>query len=137
MLIQRGKLFLTDNRSQRARILHLCIGSEELVCDGRVIGSGVALADAVLHQTGQRRQNRDRRIDTALLQTSVQNDLTFGDIACQVRDRVGDIVIRHGQDRELRHAALNAFNDACTLIERCEIGIEIAREALSARDFAL
>ena len=49
------------------------------------------LADGALHQPRERRQDVDGRVYLPVVQLSVDEDLAFGDVARQVRDRVGDI----------------------------------------------
>ena len=61
--IQRRQLIFTDNRSQGAGIAYLGIAGEELVGHSLMIRSGKALADTVLHQTGQTGQYVNGRID--------------------------------------------------------------------------
>src|SRR5512133_2568393 len=47
LLVDGTELFLTDDRGQRADFLHMRIGSIELSRNVRVIGAGVAFANAV------------------------------------------------------------------------------------------
>jgi len=47
----------------------------------------------------------DRRVDLAVLQRAVDVDLPLGDVSRQVGDRVGDVVVGHRQNRELRDGA--------------------------------
>ena len=61
--IQRGQLIFADDGCQRPRIAHLGIAGKQLVCHCLVIRTGVAFADAVLHQTRQARQHVDRRVN--------------------------------------------------------------------------
>ena len=102
-----------------------------------MILTGIARADAVLHQTGQAGQHGYRRIQARGVHAAVQHDLTLGNIAGQVGDRVGDVIAGHRQDRDLRHRALAALDDAGPLIQAGQIGIQVAGEALSAGDLAL
>ena len=102
-----------------------------------MVGTGVALADAVLHQTGQARQHRDRRVDAVLVQRPVEDDLSLGDVAGQVRHRVGDVVVGHGQDRDLGHRTPGPLHHAGPLIQAGQVGVEIAGIALTAGDLAL
>ena len=102
-----------------------------------MVGSGVALADTVLHQTGQRRQYADRRIQTLSLQGAVKDDLSFGDVAGQVGDRVCDVVVGHGEDRDLGNGTGMSLDHAGSFVQRSQIGIEIAGIALSAGDLSL
>ena len=102
-----------------------------------MVGAGVSLTNAILHQTGKRGQHRDRRINTRLVELAVEDDLPLGDIAGQVRNRVGDIVVGHGQDRHLRDRAGTPLHDPGPLIERREVGIEVAGKPLSPGDLPL
>ena len=95
-----------------------------------------AFADAVLHQTGERRQNGHRRIDAGTVQRTVENDLSLRDVAGQIRHRMGNIVIRHGENRNLRDRAFMPLYHAGTFIQRRQVGVQIAGIALSAGDFA-
>lgn len=42
--------------------------------------------------------------------------LTLRDVSSKIRDRVGDIVVGHGQDGELGDGAVRAQHSASTLI---------------------
>ena len=50
---------------------------------------------------------------------------------------MGDVVAGHRQDRDLGDRARAALEDAGPLVQACEVGIEVAREALAAGDLAL
>ena len=102
-----------------------------------MVFSGISLTDTILHQTGQRRQYVDRWIDRLSVKLSIQNDLTFGDIPGQVRDRVGDIVVRHGQDRDLCDRSGAALYDTGTLVKRSQFTVEITRITFTGRNLAL
>ena len=68
LFVAGGQFFLTDNRGERAGILHPRIAGEQLVGYRRMVRTGEALADAVLHQPRQRRQHRHRRINAAVVE---------------------------------------------------------------------
>ena len=70
----------------------------------------VARTDAVLHQTGQAGQHRNRRIQADGIHAAVQHDLALGDVAGQVGDGVRDIVVWHGENRYLSDRALLALD---------------------------
>ena len=44
-----------------------------------------------------------------LIQRTVQNDLTLGDITGQVGNRVGNIIVGHGQDGDLGNRTLGGY----------------------------
>ena len=93
-------------------------------------------ADAVAHQPRERRQNGDGRVDAAALDLPVENDLSLGDVAGQVRNRVREISGRHRDDRQLRERARTAADAAGALEDRREVAVEVAGIALAARHFA-
>ena len=72
---------------------------KKLICQILVVFPCISFADAVLHQSGQRRKDIDRRIDGLPVQRTVEHDLPLSDISGQVRDGVCDIIVWHGQDR--------------------------------------
>ena len=102
-----------------------------------MVGASVALTYAVLHQTRQRRQDADGRIDALVVESPVKHYLTLGYIAREVRDGVRYIVVGHGENRYLSDRTLLALDYSGALIERREVGIEVTGEALSAGNLAL
>ena len=53
------------------------------------------LFNSLLHETRQGRQNVDGRVDLFIVKLPVNENLTLSDIASQVRDGMGDIVVLH------------------------------------------
>ena len=102
-----------------------------------MIFSCIPLSDAVLHETGQRRQDIDRRVNGLAIQRTIQNDLSLGDISGQVGDRMGDVIVGHGENRQLRHRAFHSPHDTCTLIDGRQLAVKITRKTFPARDFSL
>lgn len=51
------------------------------------------LLDSLLHETGKRRENVDRRINLLVVELPVDEYLPFCDIASQIRDGVSNIVV--------------------------------------------
>jgi len=56
-----------------------------------VVFAGVALADGGLHETGEGGEDVDGWVDTTVVKRAVDEDLTFGNVSSQVRDRMCDI----------------------------------------------
>lgn len=50
-----------------------------------------ALADGTLHQTGQRREDVDWRVDLPVMELTVDEDLAFRNVASQIRNGMCDI----------------------------------------------
>jgi hypothetical protein len=81
-LILVSKGFLTDDSLHGLGIFTLSVECIHLVGDIWVINSCHASTNSTLHQSGQRWQHIDWRIDTSLMHVSVDIDLTFCDITC-------------------------------------------------------
>lgn len=56
-----------------------------------MILSGVTFTNGRLHETGQRGQDVNRGVDTLVVQLTVNENLSLGNITSQVRNRVRDI----------------------------------------------
>lgn len=74
-----------------------------------------------LHQTRQRGEHVDRGEDLLVVQLSVQVDLALSDISGKIRDRVGDVVVRHGKDGELGDGSGGASDTSGTLVDGGQI----------------
>ena len=98
---------------------------------------GPALADALILQTAQGRQHVHRRVDALAVQRPAQDDLPLGDIARQIRDGVGLVILRHGQDGDQRDGAGLAQLAARPLVDGGQVRVQIPREAPSAGDLLL
>jgi hypothetical protein len=100
-----------------------------------VILSCAALANGRFHETGERRQYVDGWVDTLVIKLTIDEDLAFRNIACQVGDRVRNIVVRHSQNGNLSNGAVSTFDTTCTLIDGRQISVHITRVTTSTRDF--
>lgn len=56
-----------------------------------MIFTSTAGADGRFHQTGERGQDVDWRVDTLVVQLTIDEDLSLRDVASQIGDGVGDI----------------------------------------------
>ena len=99
-----------------------------------MIGAGLALADTGIHQARERRQYIHRRVDAAVMQVAAEYNLAFGDIAGQVGDGVGDVVIGHGQQDQLGERTGLAGDAPGTFVQAGEVGIHITRVAAPSGD---
>ncbi len=127
---------LAENDRQLLRVLPSRIGRVELVHEVRMILAGLAGADSLVLQAGKGRQHIDGRIDALGMETAVDDDLSFGDVPGEVRDRVRFVVLGHRENRNLRDRPLLAFDPACTLVDRGEVGVEIAGVTPPAGDLS-
>ena len=88
-----------------------------------MIFTGFAFADTFVFQTRKRWKNIDWRFNALAEQLIRKNNLSFGDVAGKVRDRVRLVVFRHRQNRNHRNRARAAFLSARAFIHRRKVGI--------------
>jgi len=55
------------------------------------------------------------------MELTVNENLAFGNVASQVRDRVRDVVVGHGQDGNLGDGAVATSDTAGTLVKAAEV----------------
>ena len=99
--------------------------------------AGLALTDALILQTAQGGQHVHRGHDALAVQLAAQDDLALGDVAGQVGDGVGLVVLGHGQDRDHGDGALVPDAAACALVHGGKVGVHVAGVAAAAGDFLL
>ena len=128
-LVLRRQRRLAEDDRELLRLLAARVGGEELVRQVRVVLARPPLADALVPQARQRREHVDRRVDALPVQRAVEDDLALGDVAGEVGDRMRLVVVGHGDDRDLRDRAALALDAAGALVERREVGVEIARDS--------
>lgn len=100
-----------------------------------MILSSHASTDGGLHQSAQRWEHIDWWINSSVVELSVDEDLAFSDIASQIRNRVSDIIIRHGQNRQLGDRTIDTFNSTSSLINGRKISIHVTRITSSTGHF--
>ncbi|KAI6761576.1 hypothetical protein HG531_002129 [Fusarium graminearum] len=79
---------LTDDCLHGCGITTNSVLGVQLVGNITVILSGHALTNSRLHQTRQRRQHVDGWVDTTVIESSVNKDLTLSNVTCQIGNRV-------------------------------------------------
>lgn len=90
-----------------------------------MVNSGHALSNSRLHESTERWQHVDGWIDLSVVQVSIDKDLSFCDIACQIGDGMGDIIIGHGQNGQLCNGTILSYDSTGSLIDCGEISIHI------------
>jgi hypothetical protein len=131
---------LTDDSLHGQSILARSIERVHLSEDGWMIISGELMSvllntDGRLHQTGQRGQHIDGRVDLPVVEGVVNEDLTLSDIAGQIRDRMGDIRVGHRQDRELSDGTIGATHTTGSLIDGRQIRVHVTWVTTTAWHF--
>ena len=63
----------------------------QLIGDITVILPGEFLTDSTLHETRQRRQHVDGRVNLSVVELTVDKDLALRNVTSQIGDRMGNI----------------------------------------------
>ena len=100
-VIRRERLF-SDHGLHRLHVLADGVARVELVRHVRVVLPGHALADGGLHETRERRQHVDRRVDLSVVQLTIYVDLALRDVSSQIGDGVSDVIVGHRQNWYLK-----------------------------------
>ena len=116
---------LADDRGRQPGLATLGVDRVDLVGPLPVVGRGLR-ADARPHEPGQGGQHVDRRERPLPVEFPAQHDLAFGDVAGEVGNRVGDVVVGHREDRQLRHRPVAPADHAGPLEDRGEVGVHVA-----------
>ena len=69
------------------------------------------------------------------MQLPVDEDLPFGNVARQVRDRMGDVVVRHGENGDLGDGAVAAFDAASSLVDGGQVRVHVTRVTAATGHF--
>mmetsp|Transcript_17593 Transcript_17593/g.38076 ORF Transcript_17593/g.38076 Transcript_17593/m.38076 type:complete len:323 (-) Transcript_17593:344-1312(-) len=93
-----------------------------------------ALTNGRFHQTGQGGEHVDRWENALGVKLTVKVDLSLCDISSQIRNRVGNIVVRHRQNGQLRNRPVSPHNTSCPLVDSGQIGIHITRVTTPSRN---
>ena len=83
--------FLTDDGLHSGCVLGGSVVGVKLVGYWGMVSS--VLLNSFLHESGKRGQDVNGRVDLFVVELSVNEDLSFSDVASQIWDRVSDIVI--------------------------------------------
>lgn len=85
---------------------------------------GSVLFNGFLHETRKRRKDVDGRVDLFIMKLSINEDLSFRNVASKIRNRVGDIVILrsvdeywHGEDGNLGDGSVLAMDSTGSFID--------------------
>jgi hypothetical protein len=90
-LVLVGQSLLTDDGLHRCGVTTNGVLGVKLVGDITVILACVALADGRLHETRERGEDVDGRVDTLVVELTVNEDLALGNITSQIGNRVSDV----------------------------------------------
>jgi hypothetical protein len=83
--------FLTDDSLHGSSVLGGCVVSIKLVGNWSVVFS--VFFNGFLHQSGQRWQDVDWWVNLFIVQLSIDEDLSFCDVASQIGNWMGDIIV--------------------------------------------
>mmetsp|Transcript_26497 Transcript_26497/g.99679 ORF Transcript_26497/g.99679 Transcript_26497/m.99679 type:complete len:242 (-) Transcript_26497:968-1693(-) len=121
-----GERLHAHNCAHGVCVLACRIRGVELVGHARVVLAGEALADGGLHQPREGRHHVDGRVHLGVVKLPVDVDLPLRDVAGEVGDGVGDVVVGHGQNGQLGDGAVAAADAASSLVDGGEVGVHVA-----------
>lgn len=130
-LVISSESLLTDDGLHSNSILTHGIESVHLVGNIGVILSGhhfvdiLVEANSVLHETGQGGQHVNWRIDVLLVHVLIDIDLTLGNVASEIGDGMSDIIVGHGEDRNLSDGTTSAIDSTGSLIDSRKISVHV------------
>ena len=90
-LVLIGQRLLADDGLHRCGVAADGVLGVQLVGHVAVVLAGVALADGRLHQTRERGEDVDWRVDTLVVELTVDEDLALGNVTSQIGNGVGDV----------------------------------------------
>lgn len=104
----------------------------------------VALTDGGFHETRERGEDVDGRVDALVVQLAVDEDLALGDVAGQIGNGVGDVwvemlvflrvscvwtrrrtIVRHGQNGNLGDGTVTTLDTTGTLVHGGQISVHV------------
>mmetsp|Transcript_86354 Transcript_86354/g.171429 ORF Transcript_86354/g.171429 Transcript_86354/m.171429 type:complete len:388 (-) Transcript_86354:419-1582(-) len=124
---------LTYNRLHGTGVLTNGIVGIQLIRNVWMICPSHALTNTRFHQAAQRWEHIDWRVNLAIVQRPVNEDLPLGDVACEVWDGVRDIVVGHRQDWELGDGTIATLDTACSFVDGRQICVHVTRVSSSTR----
>ena len=140
VLVISGEGILTDDSLHGQRVFTRGVEGVHLREDGWMIVTGELMAvlfdtDGRLHQTRQRGEHIDGRVDLPVVQGVVNEDLALGDVAGEIGDRMGDIGVGHSQDGQLGDGTIGTTDTTGSLVDGGEIGVHVTWVTTTAWHF--
>ena len=83
-------------------------------------------SNAAYHEARQGRKHIDGWVDLSVVELAVHIHLALSDVACQIWDGMGDVIVGHGEDGQLRDGALTALNTPCPLVDGGQISVHVS-----------
>ena len=83
-------------------------------------------SNAAYHEARQRWKHIDGWVDLSVVELAVHIHLALSDVACQIWDGMGDVIVGHGEDGQLRDGALTALNTPCPLVDGGQISVHVS-----------
>jgi hypothetical protein len=99
--VRSAETVLTHDSREQPRLPPPGVRGVELIGPLPVFRHGASASDAGVHQAREGREHVNRREDPAAVQLAAEHHLAFGDVAGEVGDGVGDVVVRHRKHGDL------------------------------------
>lgn len=156
----RWRISHTAMHQHRSAVMFVISGvisetTDQLVRYITVVLPGQFITDGTLHQTRQGRQHIDGWVDLPVVQLTVDEDLSLGDVASQVGNWMCDIceitrsgkfqyernstrcytIVGHREDRNLCDRSIAALYTTCAFVYGRQISVHVTRVSTTTRDF--
>jgi len=125
----------SEDDGEFANIFSTGVAGEKLIFQFRVIFAGFSLAHAGSGESGERFQNIDGRGNFFLVEGAIEDELPLGDVPGEIRNRVGDVVFGHRENRHLSDGTACTADSSGAFVNRRKIGVQISRVATATGDF--
>ena len=144
VLVIGGQSVLSDDSLHVEGILTSGVESVKLVGHGRMVITSesdqltifsLLDSDSGLHESGEGGEDVDWWVNLSVVQVTVNEDLTLGNVPSQVGDGMGDIIVGHGKNGQLGDGSIGALDTSSTLVEGGQIGVHITGETTTSGHF--
>ncbi|CRK49095.1 hypothetical protein BN1723_008386, partial [Verticillium longisporum] len=127
-LVLVGQSLLTDDSLHGRGVTTNSVLGVQLVGNIAVVLAGHALANGRLHETRERGKNVDGRVDTTVVHGSVDENLALRDVASQIGNGVGNVLVGHGQNGDLGDGTVTARDTTSSLVNGRQIRVHVTGE---------
>lgn len=96
-----------------------------MIFSGKFFAGVVIDTNSGLHETRQGGEHVDWWVDLSVVDGAINEDLAFSDVAGEIGDGMGDIIVGHGQDGDLGDGTVAASDTTSALVDGREICVHV------------
>mmetsp|Transcript_13236 Transcript_13236/g.27456 ORF Transcript_13236/g.27456 Transcript_13236/m.27456 type:complete len:441 (-) Transcript_13236:62-1384(-) len=134
-MIFHGQGFFTDHGLHGHDIFPHGITGVQLIGNGTMIGTSHAFTNGGLHETGQGGQDVNGREDPLGMQLTIQINLSFGNVSRQIGNGMGNVIIGHGQNGQLRDTSIASHHTSGAFVNGTQIRVHVSGVSTTTGDF--